>query len=136
METIQQHNEPTLASLVDELEAAKAAEEKARKQRIYAEQRLMPFVNRKEVGSAATQVGDGRVVTVKQGFNWSFDRDKYRAVKDSIPENLRPIQIKEICSPTIMTYMQRNEPELFKSVCDVFTQRPAKPSVTIRRAPA
>lgn len=136
METVQTHNEPSLASLVDELEAAKAAEEKAKRQRIFAEQRLLPFVNCKETGSASTQVGDGRVVTVKQGYNWSFDREKYRAVKDTIPENLRPIQIKEICSPTIMTYMQRNEPELFKSVCDVFTQRPAKPSVTIRRGKA
>ena len=136
METVQTHNEPSLASLVDELEAAKAAEEKAKRQRIFAEQQLLPFVNCKETGSASTQVGDGRVVTVKQGYNWSFDREKYRAVKDTIPENLRPIQIKEICSPTIMTYMQRNEPELFKSVCDVFTQRPAKPSVTIRRGKA
>jgi hypothetical protein len=134
METIQTHNEPSLASLVDELEAAKAAEEKAKAQRIFAEQQIIPFLNSKEVGSASTKIGDGRVVTVKQGFNWSFDREKYRAVRDTIPENLRPVQIKEICSPTIMTFMQRNEPELFKSVCDVFTQRPAKPSVTIRRA--
>lgn len=134
METIQTHNEPSLSSLVDELEAAKVAEEKAKAQRIFAEQRIIPFLNSKESGSASTPIGDGRVVTVKQGFNWSFDRDKYRAVRDQIPESLRPIQVKEVCSPTIMTYMQRNEPELFKSVCDVFTQRPAKPSVTIRRA--
>jgi hypothetical protein len=134
METHENHNEPSLASLVDALEAAKEVEAKAREQRIFAERQLIPFLNGKEDGAASTQVGDGRVVTLKRSFSWSFDRDKYRKVRDQIPESLRPIQIKEICSPTIMTYMQRNEPEIFKSVCDVFTQRPAKPSVTIRRA--
>ena len=47
METVQTHNEPSLASLVDELEAQKR-QRKKQEQRIFAEQRLLPFVNCKE----------------------------------------------------------------------------------------
>lgn len=131
MEIQTSHNEPELATLVDQLEQAKHAEKLATAVRIDAERKLLPFLDTKCDGSKSTKVGDGRSVTVKTGYSWSFDRDAYKAYKHLIPESMNPIQMREVLSEPMLRMLQDKDPEAWKAVCHIFTQKPKKPYVTI-----
>lgn len=131
MELQPSHNEPDLASLVDDLEKAKHQEKVATAVRIDAERKLLPFVDSKCDGAKTTQVGDGRSVTVKTGHTWSFDQDEYRKHKDLIPEQLRPVQLREVLSEPMLRMLQAKDPVAWKAVCHIFTQKPRKTSVAV-----
>ena len=125
------HNEPDLVDLVDQLAQAKHQEKLATAVRIDAERKLLPFVDRKCDGAKTTQVGDGRSVTVKTGHTWSFNQDEYRKYKDLIPEQLRPVQLREVLSESLLRMLQAKDPAAWKAVCHIFTQKPRKTSVVI-----
>lgn len=131
MEARNSHNEPDLASLVDDLERAKHQEKLATAVRIDAERKLMPFLDTKCDGSRSTKVGDGRSVTVKTGYSWSFDREAYKAYKHLIPESLNPVQMREVLSDSLLRVLQEKDPTAWKAVCHIFTQKPKKPYLTI-----
>lgn len=131
MEARNSHNEPDLASLVDDLQRAKHQEKLATAVRIDAERKLMPFLDTKCDGSRSTKVGDGRSVTVKTGYSWSFDREAYKAYKHLIPDSLNPVQMREVLSDSLLRVLQEKDPTAWKAVCHIFTQKPKKPYLTI-----
>ena len=129
------HNEPPLTTLVDQWQTLKQAEEKARLARVAHEALMLPYLEQVPQGSKTTTLSDGRKVTVKNGDSYSFDLQAWKQVKADIPDELKPVQLKEVLSETKLRYLMNNEVETYKAIAKIFTARPQKPGITVKEAP-
>ena len=123
----------TAAQLAASLEAAKAKEAKAKKVRVDLEERLASILKHPEEGAKTHTCGDYKV-TVKGGINRSMDWDQWDQIEADIPEQLRPIETKRALVPAGCKWLRNNEPELWAKIAQAITEKPAKVSVTVKRA--
>lgn len=128
------NNEPTIESLVARLAELKKIEDDAKLERVKHEAEILPFLDQIEEGSKTTTLANGTKVTVKNGFNRRLDQEAWKRIKHKIPENLRPVQIKEVLNDTSLRYLKNNEPDFYKEMAAVVTTSPAKPYITIKEA--
>ena len=92
------HNEPPLTTLVDQWQVLKQKEEDARAARVAHEAIMLPYLEQVPQGSKTTTLSDGRKVTVKNGDSYSVDWQAWKQVKDSIPDELKPVKLKVVLS--------------------------------------
>lgn len=130
------HNEPPLTTLVDQWTLLKKKEEDARLARVAHEAIMLPYLEQVPQGSKTTTLSDGRKVTVKTGDSYSVDWQAWKQVKDSIPEKLRPVQLKEVLSETSLRYLMRNEVDTYKTIAKCFIASPRKAGITVKEAPS
>ncbi|BAQ89916.1 hypothetical protein [uncultured Mediterranean phage uvMED] len=129
------HNEPPLTTLVDQWQALKQAEEKARLARVAHEALMLPYLEQVPQGSKTTTLSDGRKVTVKNGDSYSVDWQAWKQVKNDIPDELKPVQLKEVLSETKLRYLMNNEVDTYKAIAKCFVARPQKAGITVKEAP-
>jgi hypothetical protein len=128
-------NEPSLESLVSRLAELKQIEEDARLARVAHEAIILPFLEQVPQGSKTTTLADGRKVTVKNGDSYSVDWQAWKQVKNDIPDELKPVQLKEVLSETKLRYLMNNEVDTYKAIAKCFVARPQKPGITVKEAP-
>jgi hypothetical protein len=129
------HNEPPLTTLVDQWQALKQKEEDARLARVAHEALMLPYLEQVPQGSKTTTLSDGRKVTVKNGDSYSVDWQAWKQVKNDIPDELKPVKLKEVLSETALRYLMRNEVETYKAISKCFIARPQKAGITVKEAP-
>jgi len=129
------HNEPPLTTLVDQWQVLKKKEEDARAARVAHEAIMLPYLEQVPQGSKTTTLSDGRKVTVKNGDSYSVDWQAWKQVKDSIPDELKPVKLKEVLSETTLRYLMRNEVDTYKGIAKCFIARPQKAGITVKEPP-
>ena len=129
------HNEPPLTTLVDQWKALKQKEEDARLARVAHEALMLPYLEQVPQGSKTTTLSDGRKVTVKNGDSYTVDWQAWKQVKNDIPDELKPVKMKEVLSETALRYLMRNEVDTYKAIAKCFIARPQKAGVTVKEAP-
>ena len=129
------HNEPPLTTLVDQWQVLKQKEEDARAARVAHEAIMLPHLEQVPQGSKTTTLPDGRKVTVKNGDSYSVDWQAWKQVKDSIPDKLKPIKLREVLSETELRYLMRNEVDTYKAIAKCFIARPKKAGITVKEPP-
>ena len=129
------HNEPPLTTLVDQWQVLKQKEEDARLARVAHEALMLPYLEQVPQGSKTTTLSDGRKGTVKNGDSYSVDWQAWKQVKNDIPDELKPVQLKEVLSETKLRYLMNNEVDTYKAIAKCFVARPQKPGITVKEAP-
>ena len=129
------HNEPPLTTLVDQWQVLKQKEEDARAARVAHEAIMLPHLEQVPQGSKTTTLPDGRKVTVKNGDSYSVDWQAWKQVKDSIPDKLKPVKLREVLSETELRYLMRNEVDTYKAIAKCFIARPQKAGITVKEPP-
>lgn len=124
-------NEPNVIELANQWLVAKAKEEAANKERIRIEDKILPFLEQKKEGAVTTELASGHKVTITNKLSRTMDFDAFARVRDQIPENLRPIKVKEVLDDAGVKWLQNNEPELYETIAPCLTVKPAKPGVRI-----
>ena len=118
-----------LKDLCNEWLKAKADETRANKSRIAIEDDIVAIVGKRTEGAQTTE-SDGFKVTTTGKLTRKMDWDKWAAVKDQIPQSLRPIKIKEELDEKGVKYLQENEPEIYNLL--PIEIKPAKTAVEIK----
>ena len=124
-------NEPRLTELATQWLNAKAKEERANKERVQIEERMLVFLEQKTEGSVTTELPSGHKVTVTNKLARTIDLDEFRKIKDQIPENLRPVKNKEVLDEAGVKWLANNEPAIYATLAPCLTVKPAKPGVKV-----
>ncbi len=124
-------NEPDMTELCNQWLIAKAKEERANKERVSIEERMLPFLEQKTEGSVTNELPTGFKVTVINKLTRTIDFDEFRKIKDRIPENLRPVKIKEILDDAGVKWLANNEPAIYAILAPCLTVKPAKPGIKV-----
>jgi hypothetical protein len=122
---------PKLAKLATDWRESKRAEENARDARLRIEQEILEQTGCKEEGSQTHDAGDWRI-TVTGKLKRKLNADKWREIEDSIPEALRPVEYKPALDTAGLRYLENNEPDIYRQICQAIETKPAKPSITIK----
>lgn len=131
MSEAQTHNEPDVAELAQQWLVAKACEDRARRERVKAEQAMLPFLEQKDEGSKTTELPSGHKVTVTNKFTRKLDLAGFDTVAAQIPPELHPIKIERKLDEKGVKWLQENAPEIYKLIAPHLTVTPAKPGVKV-----
>lgn len=103
----------------------KAAEDAHRADRIKIEEELAALVNVKEEGASTTKT-DLYKITAKGNLNRSVDWKQYDTIRESIPEQLRPVKLKPELDIPGLRWLESNEPALYRIMVQCITTKPGK----------
>lgn len=120
-------------SIYDDWLEAKAREEKAREDRIAAEEQIVSQLGCKEEGSQSHKL-DGYKVTVTGKINRTLDAAAWDSVADKVPANLSPVKYKPSLDTRGLKYLQQNEPDIYRIVAEAITAKPGKPAIKVEKA--
>lgn len=112
---------------------AKKMESSWRDTRIQMENEILEITGSKPEGSETHSAGDFKV-TVTGKMTRTLDADLWESIKDSIPENLRPVSYKPFLELKGLRYLQNNEPEIYAIAAKAIEVKPAKTAIAIKEA--
>lgn len=115
----------TIEEIAADLANAKAAENKAKEERIAFEEELVAQVQTREKGSVTVPAGILKV-TVTTGYNYKAD---IAAVKEQFPEL---IKVKAELDDKAYEAMREHDPDRFQKAARLVTVTPKKPTVTLK----
>lgn len=124
--------EPTIEELCLAWTNAKAAEAKAKRLRVKAEDQLIALVGKKDKGSQTTE-HDGFKVTTTAKWTTSMDWDKWDAIKAQIPAELHPVKQKHELDQAGVDWLKENRPDLY-ALLPIETKT-AKTAVEVKAIP-
>ncbi len=126
------NTQPTdLEHLANLWREAKRDEEESRNARIAIEQQIINVTGCKEEGSETHRAGDYRV-TVTGKINRTLDRAAWESIAPHIPEELRPVEYQPKLDTKGLRYLESNNPEVYRRVCEAIVTKPGKPSVEVK----
>ena len=124
-------HQQTLEKLANEWRNAKRAEDDARKARIAVEESIISHTGCKEEGSQTFEAGEWKVrVTGK--LNRTLDQAAWESIAPTIPEAMRPVEYAPKLDTKGLRYLENNEPEVYKRVCEAIVTKPGKPAVEVK----
>lgn len=109
---------------------AKKAEGAANKHRLNIEAQITAALEAKDEGSITHKL-DQHKVTLTQPVSRTLDTDIWKAVRDRVPANLRPIKTKVMADAAGMKYLQNNEPGMWVEIAEAFTTKLGKISIKV-----
>lgn len=112
---------------------AKQNEASWREARIALEDSILEITGARPEGSETHTAGEFKV-TVTGKMTRTLDADLWESIKDSIPENLRPVTYKPSLDLKGLRYLQNNEPEIYAIAAKAIEMKPAKTAITIKEA--
>lgn len=112
---------------------AKQNEASWRDARILIENEIIEITGAKPEGSETHTAGEFKV-TVTGKMTRTLDADLWESVKDSIPENLRPVTYQPSLDLKGLRYLQNNEPEIYAIAAKAIEMKPAKTAIAIKEA--
>lgn len=104
-----------------------------RKTRLLMEGAILDITGSKPEGSETHAAGDFKV-TVTGKMTRTLDADLWESVKDSIPEDLRPVTYNPSLDLKGLRYLQNNEPEIYAIAAKAIEMKPAKTAIAIKEA--
>ena len=110
---------------------AKQMEASWREKRITTEDSILKITGSKQEGSETHKAGEFKV-TVTGKMTRTLDADLWESIKDSIPENLRPVSYKPSLELKGLRYLQNNEPEIYAIAARAIEMKPAKTAISIK----
>lgn len=118
--------------LIADVETMKILEERYRRLRLDAEQKLIAAVESKPEGSVTVR-GAAYKATVTFGITRSVDQAALSAVWNTLPEGIRNVfPVKHGIDLKELRHWQNNNPDEYaRYIAPVVTAKPAKPSVRI-----
>lgn len=122
----------TLEQLVEQLVAAKKAENDAKSARVEIEERILALVPPREEGSSTRALGNGLKVTVTGSL--TYKADDIEAVKSVVakwPRELNPVKTEPKLDEAACKWLRANREDLWKQLAKVVTVKPAKSSVKV-----
>ena len=108
--------------------------ERAKLDLVSIEKEMMPLLDQKEEGSRTTTTPMGHKVTLRRGYNYSFDGTALHRIRAQIPAALLPLKTKEILDEPRLRELRSNEPETYRILATAIRKRPAKPYIKIEAA--
>lgn len=120
---------------VEELAAARVAEDAANVRRLRAEEAVLECLgNLPEEGTRKEQLGPWQL-SVTTSIRRTVDAEALAAIAPKIPEAIgkRLIRWKPDLQMRELRYVQSNEPEIYAVLAQIITAKPAKPSVKLER---
>tara|TARA_Y100000593_G_scaffold41049_1_gene78897 strand:+ start:133 stop:492 length:360 start_codon:yes stop_codon:yes gene_type:complete len=108
--------------------------ERAKLDLVSIENEMMPLLDQKEEGSRTTTTPAGHKVTLRCGFNYSFNGTALNRIRAQIPAALLPLKTKEILDEPRLRELRSNEPETYRILATAIRKRPAKPYIKIEAA--
>lgn len=121
----------SLETLAEMWREAKQAEEQARKERVALEDAIIAQTGCKDEGSQTCEAGAWKV-RITGNINRTLDADKWREIEPSIPEAMRPVEYVPKLDTKGLRYLENNEPETYRRICEAITAKPGKPSVEVK----
>lgn len=112
---------------------AKQNEASWREARIALEDSILEITGAKPEGSETHKAGEFKV-TVTGKMTRTLDADLWESIKDSIPEDLRPVTYKPSLDLKGLRYLQNNEPEIYAIAAKAIEMKPAKTAIAIKEA--
>lgn len=125
-------DEDTIEALAPLLFEARRREAAASNERTALEYRLSELLGGPDDGSKMHYAAGWRLV-VKRAINYTLDAKAWDAIKERVPEALRPVDYKPTPSRKGIKYLQANEPALYAICAEAITARTGKPAVSIER---
>ena len=122
----------TLSQLAEAYEQAKEEEARAANLRRELAAQIQIITGHTAESSKTYKDGDWKIV-VKQPVNRSMDWQAWETVKQSIPEELWPIEIKPALDEKGVKWLMSNEPEIYHILSGAITAKPGAVSVTVTR---
>jgi hypothetical protein len=122
----------TLEQLCGELIAAKQTETDAVAQRINVEMAIIQQTGMPDEGSKTVDA-EGYKIKIEQRITRKIDPKSWALVVDQIPEQLRPVSIKEqyVVENKGVLWLKEKEPGYYKLLCSCMTETPNKPAVKV-----
>lgn len=121
----------TLETLAKQWRDVKRAEEEARKARVAVEESILAHTGCKEEGSQTFEAGEWKVrVTGKR--NRTLDQAAWESIAPTIPEDMRPVEYAPKLDTKGLRYLENNEPDVYRRVCEAIVAKPAKPAVEVK----
>lgn len=122
---------PSLESLAADWLQAKKAENEANKIRVAIEQKMLAHIEARTEGAVTTEAGEFKV-TAEFKLSRSIDWDKWDAIREQVPERLRPVKWKRELDATGCKYLENNEPQIYALIAPCITVKPAKVGFTVK----
>ena len=119
-------------TLCERLEEAKRAEAKAKAERVELELAIAAELECAS-DSSRTHKLEGWNVTIKRPVNRRLDVEAWDRIKDSITEDLWPVEYKPSLSATGCKWLRKNDPEAWAKCAEAITETEGKVSVTVAR---
>ena len=122
-----------LASALRGLAAAKEAEKAATARRLEAEELVLLLAGDLPAETTVKLEADGLKATIRTSMRRTVDAEVLAGIAAQIPEAIgkRVIRWKPDVDLRELRYLQNNEPEIYATLAQAITAKPAKPSVTI-----
>lgn len=108
--------------------------ERAKLDLVSIEKEMMPMLDQKEEGSRTTTTPAGHKVTLRRGYNYTFDGTALHRIRAQIPAALLPLKTKEVLDEPRLRELRSNEPETYAILATAIRKRPAKPYIKIEAA--
>ena len=123
-----------LHHLAEALATAKAAEDKARAERIRIESEICEYVNLPAEGTAHAEDA-GWKITVTAKINRTLDEMKLRQIAHQIPDDVgaKVIRWKPDLVLKELRSVQEYRPDVYEVLASAITTKPAKPAVKLTR---
>lgn len=112
---------------------AKKEEAVANKRRIDIETQMLAHIATKTEGATTVEAGTFKV-TAETKLNRAIDWDAYDAIREQIPERLRPVKFKRELDATGCKWLETNKPEVYALLAPCITVKPAKTAITVKGA--
>lgn len=110
---------------------AKEREDTARADRIKIEEELLKAHPAKEEGSETFETAQGVKVTLTGKITYKADVDKLIGLTGNWPADIRPIKTKVEADETRLKAIRQHRPDLWATITDAVTTKPAKTGVSI-----
>lgn len=122
-----------LGEALQALVRAKEAEKIANQRRLDAEDRVLLLIGDLPPEYAFRKTCDQFRVTVRTNMRRTVDAEVLAAIGPQIPEAIgrRVIRWKPEIDTRELRYLQDNEPEIYATLAQAITAKPAKPTITV-----
>ena len=113
----------------------KKAEDKAKKNRIEIENKILTMYDLNFDGSSKTFKEDGLdfSVNIKKNIVYKLDQEKYISIRQEIAEELRPEKVSFSLDIEGYNYLKENELEVYKKVLDCVEMKENKSTVKVEK---
>lgn len=110
----------------------KASQKAAAKNLLAVEQAMMPLLEVPEEGSK-TNNANGFKIVAKGVINRTLDVKEWEAIREEIPETLRPIKYTPKLDEVGVKWLRDNNMEIYNKISQCITSKPGKTNITVTK---